>query len=257
LIRVGWRSEDPGVTVRGQALVVASLLAGALAAWVVTVQRMRGMDAGPGTDLGALGWYVGVWLTMTAAMMLPSAAPAVRMFAGLRGARSACVFVAGYLVAWTAYGLVAFGVYRAVRAAEPSFLAWDRRGPWVAGAALVVAGLYQVTPLKSACLRHCRSPVGLLLRGRSALSLGIVHGGYCIGCCFGLMLTLFVLGVMSVTWMVAVALAIVLEKVVPGGERVAPILAAVLVGLGIWVAVSPTSVPALTQPGGPSMRMEP
>ena len=91
------------------------------------------------------------------------------------------MFVLGYLLAWTAYGLAAYAVYRAIRASAPSFLAWDERGPWVAGGALVAAGLYQLTPLKSACLRHCRSPLHFLLHGRpgrlGAVRMGIEHGG--------------------------------------------------------------------------------
>src|SRR5436305_13292913 len=98
--------------------VAAALLVGALVAWIVTYQRMHGMDAGPGTDLGGLGWYLGVWVTMMAAMMLPSVAPMVLVFAKVNGARRTAtggtpVFLAGYLIAWTVYGLVAYGVYRA------------------------------------------------------------------------------------------------------------------------------------------------
>ena len=150
------------MTLRGQTFVAAGLLGAALLAWIVTVDRMHGMDAGPGTDLGALGWYVGIWVTMMAAMMLPSAAPMVLVHARI-GRGSTVAFVAGYLVAWTVYGLAAYAVYRGIRAAAPSFLAWDRGGPWVAGGALIAAGVYQLTPLKTVCLRHCRSPVGFLL----------------------------------------------------------------------------------------------
>jgi predicted metal-binding membrane protein len=220
-----------GLTLRGRTALVASLLGAALVAWIVAVQRMRGMDMGPGTDLGTLGWFVGIWVTMIAAMMLPSAAPAVLLFARVRRAAQAWVFVAGYLLAWTAYGLVAYGVYRAIRAT------WTPP-VWVAGVAIAVAGLYQLTPLKTACLRHCRSPIGLLLRARGALRLGVEHGAYCVGCCTGLMLALFALGVMSIFWMAVVALAILVEKALPGGERFARVLAVALVVLGISVAVT-------------------
>jgi predicted metal-binding membrane protein len=241
----------PVSVLRGRALAV--LLAAAVAAWVVTVQRMRGMDAGPGTDLGALGWYLGICVTMTAAMMLPSAAPAVSLCARVRGDAQTSAFVGGYLIAWTLYGLAAYAVYRGIRAASPSFLAWDEHGPWVAGSALAAAGLYQLTPLKSACLRHCRSPLHFLMRGRmgapGALWMGVEHGAICVGCCLGLMLALFALGVMSLFWMGAVGVAILIEKAMPGGEGFARALALVLVGLGIWVATAPGSVPGLTQPG--------
>jgi predicted metal-binding membrane protein len=240
------------LTYRTRATIVASLLGVSLVAWIVTVQRMRGMDAGPGTDLGTLGWYLGIWVTMMAAMMLPSAAPTVLIFGRARGEAQTWAFVAGYLIAWTGYGLVAYAIYRGIRAETPSFLAWDQQGPWVAGGALAVAGLYQLTPLKSACLRHCRSPLHVLLRGRpgtlGALWMGIEHGGICVGCCFGLMLALFALGIMSLVWMAVVAVAILIEKALPGGEAFARLLAVVLVALGIWVAASPGSVPGLTQP---------
>jgi predicted metal-binding membrane protein len=239
----------------------ALVLSGALVAWIVTVERMRGMDAGPGTDLGALGWFVGIWVTMMAAMMLPSAAPAVIMFARVRRGASTWVFVLGYLLAWTAFGLAAYAVYRGARAAAPSFLAWDERGPWVTGSALAAAGLYQLTPLKRACLRHCRSPLHFLLRARpgplGAVRTGVEHGGYCVGCCAGLMVTLFALGVMSLFWMAIVAVAILVEKALPGGEVFARVLGVVLVGLGIWVAASPASVPGLTQPTETRMQMRP
>jgi predicted metal-binding membrane protein len=249
--------------------LAALVLAGALAAWIITVQRMRGMDAGPGTDLGGLGWYVGIWVTMTAAMMLPSSAPVVVLFARAWSERTrgaallpTGIFVSGYLAVWTAYGLAAYGVYRAAVSAGTGWLAWDRAGPYVAGGALVAAGLYQLTPLKGACLRHCRSPLGFLLRGRlgsptRAFRLGVEHGGLCIGCCSGLMLALFALGVMSLFWMAVVAAAILVEKVAPHGDQLVRAVALALVALGIWVAAAPGGVPGLTQPDrvGPSMSM--
>jgi predicted metal-binding membrane protein len=245
---------------RGRATLLAALLGAALVAWIVTLQRMRGMDAGPGTDLGALGWYLGIWVTMMAAMMLPSEVPAVAIFARTRGDAQTAPFVVGYLLAWVVYGLAAYAAYRAVRRVDPGFLAWDAQGPWVAGAALAAAGLYQLTPLKTVCLRHCRSPLHFLLRGRpgalGALWMGIEHGGICVGCCAGLMLALFALGVMSLVWMAVVSLAILIEKVLPGGPAFARLLVVVLVALGIWVAASPRSVPGLTQPGTMQMPMK-
>jgi predicted metal-binding membrane protein len=229
-----------GLSLRRQTALAAAVLGGALAAWIVTVQRMRGMDAGPGTDLGALGWFLGIWVTMTAAMMLPSAAPAILLFSSVRRGANTWLFVAGYLLAWTGYGLAAYALYRGIRTAAPSFLAWSDRGPWVAGGALAAAGLYQLTPLKRACLRHCRSPLHFLLHG---------HPGR-----FGVMLALFALGVMSLFWMAVVAAAILVEKALPGDEACARLFAVVLVALAILVAASPASVPGLTQPT--QMRME-
>ena len=129
-------------------------------------------------------------------------------------------------------------------------LAWDRAGRWAAGAAIAAAGAYQLTPLKNACLRHCRSPLGFLLHRRrdgvaGAAELGARHGLYCIGCCAGLMLVLFAVGVMSVFWMAVIAAVIFTEKVLPGGTRISQPLAVALLGLGLWIAVAPESVPHL------------
>ncbi len=242
-------------------LLVALVLAGALVAWIITVNRMLGMDAGPGTDLGGLGWYVGIWVTMMAAMMLPSAAPMVLLYAKVAGEQArqnrrfvpTWVFVAGYLAAWTAYGLVAYGVFRAITAAGTDYLAWDRAGRYVAGAALVVAGAYELTPLKDVCLRHCRSPLHFLLHGwrkgwLGALRMGAEHGAFCVGCCWGLMLALFALGVMSLFWMAVVGAVIFVEKLAPQGERLTRVVAVCLAALGIWIAASPGSVPGLVEP---------
>ena len=248
------------MTLRGRATLTASLLGAALAAWALAVQQMRGMDAGPGTDLGAFGWFIGIWLTMMAAMMLPSAVPAVLMFSRLRGGAHTSPFVGGYLLAWTLYGAAGYAVFRGVREFAPSFVAWDARGPWVAGGALVAAGIYQLTPLKGACLRHCRSPLHFLVNGGpgplGAVRAGVGHGGYCVGCCSGLMLALFALGVMSLFWMGMVAAAILVEKALPSGERFAPVIGVVLVTLGIWVASSAATVPGLTQPNEVRTEME-
>jgi predicted metal-binding membrane protein len=232
--------------------IVGWLLLVALLAWIVSVVRMRGMDAGPGTDLGALISFLGIWVTMMAAMMLPAVVPVVGLFVRVHRSVRPVLFVGGYLVVWAAYGLAAYGLFRAARAYAPAFVSWRERGPWVAGAGLVVAGVYQVTPLKTACLRHCRSPLHLVMRaGRGRLAgvrLGVLHGGYCVGCCAGLMLGLFALGAMSLVWMSLVTVVILVEKVAPGGATFACGVAVALVGLGFWVAVAPATVPGLVQP---------
>src|SRR5258708_3613933 len=115
---------------------------------------MRGMDAGPGTGLGRLGWFIGVWVTMMAAMMLPSAAPMALLFARSSGGRAAPLvsFLAGYLTAWTGYGLAAYGLYRGISALDLGFLDWNRGGPYVAGGAVAAAGVFELTALKAICL---------------------------------------------------------------------------------------------------------
>jgi predicted metal-binding membrane protein len=226
----------------------------AVVAWVVTVERMRGMDAGPGTDLGGLGWYLGIWVTMTAAMMLPSAAPAARYVARLSRRVPTLLFIAGYLAVWTGYGLVAYGLFRLVTSLDIGWIAWDEGGPYVAGGVIVAAGIYELTPLKQLTLRRCRSPQ----QSAGALRNGLAHGLDCVGCSGALMAVLFVLGVMSLFWMAVVAAVIFVEKVLPHGPRLSRVFALALVALGIWVAVSPAGVPGLTEPdGSPSMGMEP
>jgi predicted metal-binding membrane protein len=222
-------------------------------AWAVTVERMQGMDAGPGTDLGGLGWYLGIWVTMTAAMMLPSEAPAALLVARLKRDLPTLLFLAGYLAVWTVYGLAAYGLFRLVTSFDTGWLAWDEGGPYAAAGVIAAAGIYELTPLKQLCLRRCRRlhPDGHAFRS------GLANGLRCVGCSGGLMAVLFALGVMSLVWMVFVAAVIFAEKVLPRGVLLSRIVAPALVVLGIWVAVSPGTVPGLTEPGmSPSMEMQ-
>jgi predicted metal-binding membrane protein len=250
--------------------LVALLLALAAAAWAVTGDRMDGMDAGPGTELGSLGWFVGIWVTMMAAMMLPSLAPVVLTHARLRGGTlrpvaATAAFVAGYIGSWAAAGLLGYALFDTARSLEIGFLAWDEAGRYVAAGVLLGAALYQLTAAKDACLRHCRSP-GLLLEdwrsGRlGAVRMGIEHGGLCIGCCWALMAALFALGVMSIGWMVLIAGLIAAEKLLPWKRPAVLGVAIVLAALALAVAIAPEDVPGLTIPGSPeamdAMEMEP
>jgi predicted metal-binding membrane protein len=225
---------------------LTATLGGAVVAWVVTIGRMRGMDAGPGTDLGGLGWFLGVWVAMTAAMMLPSAARAVRYVARLGHRAPTLLFTAGYLAVWTAYGLAAYGLFRSVASFDTGWLAWGGGGPYVAGAVIAVAGIYELTPVKRRSLRRCRAAP----HQGGALRSGLAHGVDCVACSGALMAVLFVLGVMSLLWMAIVAAAIFAEKVLPRGAGLTRLLAPALMVLGIWVAFAPGSVPGLTEPGG-------
>ena len=208
------------------------LLALAAAAWLLTPDRMSGMDAGPGTELGSLGWFAVSWLVMMAAMMLPSLVPAA-----LAGARAA--FVAGYLAVWTAAGLVAYVLFEAIRALDLGFLAWERAGRYVAAGVILAAAAYQLSGHKAACLDRCRTPP----------ASGLRHGINCVGCCIGLMAALFALGVMSVTWMAVVAALIAVERLAPRRTPAVYGVAATLAVLGIWMAVAPGDLPGLTLPG--------
>ncbi|HEV3071991.1 MAG TPA: DUF2182 domain-containing protein [Solirubrobacteraceae bacterium] len=254
---------------RFQIGLLASLLALAALAWLLTRERMIGMDAGPGSDPGRLGFYVVSWIVMMAAMMFPSIAPMVLTFGFVQRRRrdhgaidrtvSSWVFVAGYLLAWTAFGVVVYGLYVGVRSLSIGELSWHRGGPYLAGGVLLAAAVYQLTPVKDACLRRCRSPLDFVLThwhdGPSgALRMGVVHGAWCVGCCWGLMAALFALGVMSLTWMVAIACLIALEKLLPHKELASRLVAITLVILGLGVALAPRHVPGLTLPDSPQAR---
>jgi predicted metal-binding membrane protein len=259
--------------------LIGLLLALAVIAWAVTDGRMQGMDAGPGTDPGGLGFYVTVWVAMMAAMMFPSIWPMVVMYARVqegkreRGdavpAGTNAAFVAGYLVTWTLAGLAFYALLETGRSLSIDALSWDRAGPYVAGGVIVAAAVYQLTPLKDACLTKCRSPFFFLLGawrpGRlGALRMGIEHGGWCVGCCWALMAALFALGVMSIGWMAFIAALIAIEKLLPWKAVANRGIAVLLVVLGLAVAFAPEDVPGLTLPDSPeamqameAMGMEP
>jgi predicted metal-binding membrane protein len=236
------------------------LVAAAAAAWAITAQRMQGMDMGPGTELGGLGWFAVVWGTMMAAMMLPSLLPMALTFAGASrnaGAPSptaaTLVFSGGYLLTWVGAGVLAYAVIQTVRSLDLSWLAWDEAGPYAAGAVILGAALYELTPIKSACLRQCRDPELLTRRWRPGLSgalrMGPEHGGFCVGSSWALMAALFALGVMNVAWMVVVAALVAIEKLLPWDGVAIGTTVVFVAALSLAVALAPGQVPALTIPG--------
>jgi len=182
-----------------------------------------------------------MWWVMMAAMMLPSALPAVLLYARVRDQRqgtatiaSTWVFVLGYLAVWLAFSIAAASLQWF--AAGPSMALPDRS---LASAVLIAAGLYQLSPLKRACLRECRSPAQILSRhwrpgATGALRLGMFHGAYCVACCWLLMALLFVVGVMNLLWVVALTIIIAVEKIMPRGALLGR---AVGVAFIIWGAV--------------------
>ncbi len=244
--------------VRGRVGLVTLLLLLAALAWISTVDRMAGMDAGPGTDLGALGWFLGVWVVMMAAMMFPSLAPTTALYARMtrqRGWSRPLLFTAGYLLIWAAAGLVAYALFAAGRSILGDELAWRSGGRWFAGGILLLAALYELTPLKDVCLGKCRSPLGFLLGAwrdgnRGALEMGSRHGAWCLGCCWALMAGLFALGIMSVTWMAFIAALIALEKTLPWRRVATWSTAGLLIVLAVGVIAVPRAVPGLAVPRG-------
>jgi predicted metal-binding membrane protein len=244
------------VASRAQWGLVAVLFALAGAAWWWTVHLMRGMDNGPWTDLGTFGWFLSVWVVMMAAMMFPSVSPTIALYARMSGQSRLrpAVFTAGYLVTWAGAGVVAFLIGVALSHAAGGELAWEHAGRPIAGAMLVVAAGYELTPLKNVCLGKCRSPLGTLLGSwrdgwSGAFRMGANNGAWCVGCCWALMASLFALGVMSVTWMAMVAGFIAIEKILPWRRTATYGTALVLLALGVLVLLAPDALPGLTVPG--------
>ena len=192
------------------------------------------------------GLTFGMWAVMMVAMMTPSAAPMVLMFAGInRGRREqqasyvpTGVFLAGYLVIWAAFAVLATATQWGLHDASLLSPMMAITSPVVGGVLLVAAGVYQWTPLKHACLSKCRSPLGFVLNEwregrRGAFLMGLKHGGYCTGCCWSLMALLFVAGVMNLLWVAVIAGFVLLEKLSPGGDRLGR---AAGVALVVWGA---------------------
>jgi predicted metal-binding membrane protein len=251
-----------------RAAIVATLLVVAALSWLLTHERMAGMDEGPGTDPGSLGFYVSAWVVMMAAMMFPSAGPMVVAHATVqrrkrdlgrtaeRGGTAA--FVGGYIVVWTAFGIVAYALFELLRSLDVDALAWSRNGRYAASAVIAIAAIYQLTPLKDVCLARCRSPlafvVGSWRDGRlGAARMGIEHGGWCVGCCWALMVALFALGFMSVAWMAVIAALVALEKLLPWERLAKGGTAFLLIVLALCVALAPERLPGLTVPGRSEM----
>ena len=237
--------EGAGVAVG----VPAALLALALAGWWWSqrVSPMGAMDAMGMESAMSLGAFAVAWVAMMAAMMLPAVLPVVRLYgqAAARGRAAPTVFfVLGYLGVWTAMSLPAYAAADALAGPMGENRPWVGR---VAGATFVAAALWQVTPLKRVCLRHCRSPLGFFMRlGGSvrrplgAVRAGASHGLFCLGCCWALFAILVVLGTMSLAWMAALTAVIVLEKSAPRGETVSLAVGAVLAALGAALLIDPS-----------------
>jgi len=252
-------TRSTGAHIGRSAAPAVLLVAVAAVCWVITAKRMQGMDMGPGTELGGVGWFAVVWATMMAAMMLPSLAPMGQAYARrsrAAGASSptgtAIVFAAGYLLTWVGVGVLAYAVVEGVRALDLSWLAWHRGGPYVAGGVILAAAIYELTPAKRMCLRHCREPELLSRRWRAgssgALRAGVEHGGFCVGSSWALMAALFALGVMNVSWMIVMAAVVAIEKLLPWNGVAIGATVAFIAALGLAVAFAPGQVPGLTIP---------
>ena len=208
------------------AAALTTTLGLAAVSWVATLRQMNGMDMGVATPLGSFAFFVALWVTMMAAMMLPGAAPAVLRRAHTSGlARAAVPFVGSYLAIWTLVGVAVYPLYRP-------------HGSSAAGPLVIAAGVYEFTRLKQDCRRRCRESV------RSGFEFGL----YCVGSSVGLMLMLVALGVMSVTWMSVIAVLALAQKLLPPRAAVDVPLALAIIGLGVVIVIAPSLVPGLTRP---------
>ena len=243
---------------RGRLGLVAFMIGLAALAWWSTIRAMAGMGASPASDLGALGWFIGVWIVMMAAMMLPAVSPTVAVYARMtqrHGLIRPLGFTSAYLVVWGAAGVFAYGLYAFGRHSFAGQLGWHAGGRWLAGTVLVIAAVYELTPLKDACLSKCRSPLSFLLGTwregiDGAFAMGARHAAWCLGCCWALMAALFALGVMSILWMAVVAALITIEKVVPWRRVAVWSTTLFLFALALGVLAAPGSVPGFVVPGG-------
>ena len=208
------------------AAALAATIGLAAASWVVAVWQMHGMDMGVATRLGSFASFIAVWVVMMAAMMLPGAGPAaLRRAQTSGGMRAMPLFIGSYLAVWALAGVAVYALYRP-------------HGPVVAGAVTIAAGVYELTPLKQHFRRRCRGSV------RSGFRFGLC----CAGSSVGLMAMLVAVGVMSVTWMSVVAILVLAQKLMPPKAAVDVPLALAIVGLGIWIVLTPSSVPGLVPP---------
>ena len=250
---------------RDRAVVIVGILIIAAIAWAYTVYvSERGMDMGDGMSMGMamadmrswsaadFGLMFVMWAVMMVAMMAPSAAPMILMFAALNRRRRereapyvpTAVFLAGYVIVWAAFSVVAtlgnWGLHQA--SLLTSMMGASTTG-YLGGALLLAAGVFQWSPLKSACLKECRTPMGFLMTSwregpGGALRMGLEHGAFCLGCCWALMLLLFVLGIMNLVWIAALAAFVLVEKVAPMSEWVSRGTGILLAGWGIWAIVT-------------------
>ena len=249
---------------RESLIIIAALVLVSGVAWVFTVRHMghmglgmmtHGMTMGMPFSLSNAGLYIMLWGMMMIAMMFPSVAPMAVLFSTISRRKReeaapyapAWIFVAGYTLLWTLTGGIAYAGDLAIQSLPQTFPILQTYGTLIGGGVLVIAGVYQLTPLKYLCLTQCRSPFGFLVQhwqeGRlGAFRMGFHHGAYCLGCCWSLMAVMFVMGTMNLVWMGILALVIFVEKIVPHGAALGKGVGIVLMVLGLLLAVYPRAL---------------
>jgi predicted metal-binding membrane protein len=253
-------SGIPPAVARQRNAILLILLALAAVGWVVFLNQARqpmhmqhAMMTGPDLTMGR-SWplFYSMWVAMMVAMMFPAAAPMVLIYGRMQRGKPASIalFTASYIALWIGFGAAAFLLGAAVEAlasrSEWLSMNWARGG----GALIVLVGIYQITPLKDVCLRHCRTPLSFVMThwrdGRAgAVRMGLVHGLYCMGCCWLLFLVLVPLGVMNLAAMIAVAVVVFTEKVMPWGRTAGRVAAVGLLAYGALVVARPELLPTV------------
>ena len=252
------------MTVRDKIIIVVVLVLLSVLAWIATVHQAGGMGLGlmtmsmtmgPPFSVSNAALYIALWGVMMVAMMFPSVAPTAMLFATVTRQKQeqaapfapAWLFIAGYAVLWTLTGGVAYAGDIAIQSLPHTFPGLRTYGSVIGGLTLIIAGLYQLSPLKYVCLSKCRSPLGFLLNSWQdgywgAFRMGVHHGAYCLGCCWSLMAVLFVVGTMNLVWMGVLTLIIFMEKILPYGVAMGKGTGMGLIGLGLVLVVAPSTL---------------
>lgn len=240
---------------RHRMLTIAALatLAGLAWAWIALGAGVSLLGHGPAMEWNAprIALALAMWWVMMVAMMIPAAAPVVLLTA--HAARANCAtqpnvgaFVAGYLVAWLGFSAVAVALQIFLEVSgQLSPMAMSLTSRWLAAGVLIAAGLYQLSPAKDACLAHCRNPAEFIARhfrpgAAGALRMGVIHGAYCVGCCWMLMALLFIGGVMNLAWIAMLTLLVAAEKLLPWGKWIARFGGVAMIGWGALLLAAPS-----------------
>jgi len=247
---------------RERKLILGLLLILAAASWALLIWQSAAMNSqamGMGLTMGMSAvLFIAIWVVMMIAMMFPTAAPMILMFTTVYASKRqkfqafvpTWVFVSAYLLIWTLFGLVAYPLaLGAERLAEQSMWLMNN-APRIGGTLLVVAGLYQLSPLKHICLSKCRTPLQFILGSwrdgyGGAFRMGLLHGAYCLGCCWFLFVLLFPLGIMNITVMALLTALIYAEKSFPLGRQISQIAGVALIVYGVIVIFVPAALPAV------------
>lgn len=252
---------------RERAIILGALLALAALAWALVIWQARalGAAAAMGGDMGdATGWTMGmsaalflaIWVAMMVAMMFPSAAPMILMYNAIaRGKRQrgqayapTWIFVAGYLIVWTLAGVAAYLAALGLDTLAARSMPVMENAARIGGLLLLIAGLYQLSPLKNVCLSTCRTPLQFIMTSwrdgaGGALRMGLAHGVYCLGCCWLLFVILFPLGMMNIAALAAITALIFAEKVLPARYHIPIVAGVALIAYGALVIVAPALLP--------------